>query len=102
MTRGHPLTIFRASGPPAYGERPSPGGRRQGADGLQRLALLFFGLLGAKTGHAAHIQNHRMMDDSVDRGQRGQRIFENLVPGRKDEVGGYYDRAVFVAFGKSK
>ena len=40
------------------------------------------------------------MDDPVNGRRGGQRVFENLIPLRKDEIGGDNDTATFIAFGQ--
>ena len=43
------------------------------------------------------------MDDPINGGGGGQRVFKNLIPLRKDEIGGDNDTAPFITFGqKSK
>src|SRR5579883_2971417 len=46
-----------------------------------------------------HVENDRVVDHAVQRGHRGEWIFENALPVRKDEVGRDSHRSTFVAFG---
>jgi hypothetical protein len=56
---------------------------------------------GAVALQAHHVQNDRMMYDAVERGHRGHRVFENLVPLAKDEVRGDDNRSTFVSLSTS-
>ncbi len=49
--------------------------------------------------HAGHIENDRVVYHAVDRSERGHRIFEDAIPGRKHQIGGNQHGAVLVALG---
>ena len=51
--------------------------------------------------HAGHIENDRVVYHAVDRSERGHRIFEDAIPGRKHQIGGNQHGAVLVALGTS-
>jgi hypothetical protein len=54
-------------------------------------------LLDAKTAHLHQIQNDRMMHDAVNRCNRSERVFEDALPLREDQIGRQTDAALLVA-----
>lgn len=48
----------------------------------------------------AELNDDAVMDDAVDGGCGGQRVFENLVPLGKDQVRGNHQAAALIAFGQ--
>ena len=74
--------------------------------------LISLGAVGAACGPGAlvrglgsialhvELQDHRVVDDPVDRGGGGHRVLEDLVPLGEHQVGGDRDAAPLVAFGE--
>jgi hypothetical protein len=63
--------------------------------------VLTSGLLDAKTAHLHQIQNDRMMHDAVNRRDGRERVFEDALPLREDQIGRQTDAALLVAVATS-
>ena len=64
-------------------------------------AVSLFGLLGPNAG-AVEFEDNGVMDDAVDGGGRGHRVFENLVPFSEDQIAGDDHGAPLVALGHER
>ena len=61
----------------------------------------FGGFFGSVAGYLlSELNDDAVMQDAVNRSGGGHRVFEDLVPLRKDQVGGDHDTAAFIAFGE--
>jgi hypothetical protein len=59
-------------------------------------------LRGPETPHTGHVENDGVVNDAIDRRQRGHGIFEDAIPGGKHEIGGNEHRALLIALGQQR
>ena len=52
--------------------------------------------------HAHHIQNHRMMNQTIKGGHRRHGVFENAFPFAKDQIGTNHHRFALVALSQER
>ena len=65
------------------------------------MSLTLGGDLGAHAGHLfAKLNDGAVVDDPVNGGRGCQRVLEDPVPFREDQIGSYDDAAPFIALGQ--